>query len=460
MLIFMFLKNAKDLLENARRDKLLTARKILLEMMENALSSADPKSVIKRYVRIDDGYLKIGEIELKMKEIGNIIVVGGGKASGAMAEALEDLLGDKITKGIVSVPRGTASKHHLNKIDFVEAGHPLPDEGGKVAAERVLSAVSVLKPNDLVICLISGGGSALLTLPVEGVMLEEIKKTTEILLKSGANIQEFNTVRKHLSQIKGGQLAKAAYPAKIVTLLISDVVGDVLSTIASGPTEPDPTTFSDALAVLKKYELVEKVPKSVLKHLRNGSRGMANETPKSGERCFQNTYSKIVASNADALNAAAEVGRNSGLKVSILTQPMQGEAKKFGEYLASLAKQMIERWDTGALLLLGGECTVTVKGAGLGGRSQEIVLSASLGITELEDVAVIAFSTDGIEGSTDAAGAIADSLTIDRASKLGLDPRKYLERNDSYSFFKRLNDLLITGPTMTNVMDIAGLILL
>jgi glycerate-2-kinase len=329
-------------------------------------------------------------------------------------------------------------------------------------AEEMMDLVSDLGHQDLVLCLLSGGGSALITLPAEGISLEELREMTQLLLRSGAAIQEVNAVRKHLSRVKGGQLAKAAYPARVITLLVSDVVGDRLDTIASGPTYPDSTTFSDALAVIERYGLTGKAPKNVLERLKLGAKGKLSETPKPGEKYFQNTLHEIVASNADAVKAAAEVGKSHGLNVSILTTTMQGEAREVGSYLAATAKDVVEtsKLPRPALLISGGETTVTVKGEGVGGRNQELVLSAAIGISGLKSVTIASFSTDGIDGPTDAAGAIADGFTLERAERLKLDPATYLGRNDSYSFFKELGDLLVTGPTGTNVMDVACVLLI
>jgi len=351
----------------------------------------------------------------------------------------------------------------LGKIKFVEAGHPLPTEAGIKGAEEMVDFVGGLEPRDLVVCLLSGGGSALMTLPVDGISLDELRETTQLLLKSGASIQEVNAIRKHLSKIKGGQLAKAAHPAKVVALIISDVVGDRLDTIASGPTYPDPTTYSDALAVIEKYGLTEKVPRNVLKRLKLGAGGKVPETPKTGEKYFLNTFHEIIASNADAVEAAAEAGKSHGFNVSILTTAMQGEAREVGAHLAATAKEVMKAGkpvSRPAILISGGETTVTVKGDGTGGRNQELVLSAAIGISGLKNVAVASFSTDGIDGPTDAAGAVADGFTHERAEHLGLDPAAYLEHNDSYNFFKELGDLLTTGPTGTNVMDVTCLILI
>lgn len=459
----MSVKNERQLLKNAKTSELRRARGILIEIVNKAIASADSASAMRRRLKLEGERLKIGTHEFDLSRIEKIIVVGGGKASGNMAEVLEEILGDKVTGGVVNVPEGMASKYRARKIDLVEAGHPLPTEAGVRGAEKMMKLVSGLGPKDLVICLLSGGGSALVTLPADGISLDEMRETTQLLLKSGASIQEVNAVRKHLSRVKGGQLAKAAHPARVITLLVSDVVGDRLDTIASGPTHPDQTTFSDALAVVEKYGIAEKVPGNVLKRLKGGAEGKEPETPKPGEKYFRNTFHEIIASNADAVGAAAGIGKSHGFNVSTLTTAMQGEAREVGAHLAATAKEVMKVGkpvSRPALLISGGETTVTVKGEGVGGRNQELVLSAAIGISGLENVVVASFSTDGIDGPTDAAGAVADGFTLERAKHLGLDSKAYLERNDSYSFFKGLGDLLVTGPTGTNVMDVTCLILI
>lgn len=452
----MIVKNTDELLGNAQTRKLRKSREILIELIENVIESVNPFSAIRQYVRIEREWLKIGTHEFNLEKIGDIVVVGGGKASVVMAEALEEILGDRITEGVVNVPEGTASGHYTHKIKLTEAGHPLPTGASVEGTKRMLAAVSDLSSQDIVISLISGGGSALVSLPAEDMNLDEIRKTTQLLLKSGATIQEINTIRKHLSRIKGGQLARAAYPASVVGLLISDVVGDSPSTIASGPTSPDSTTFSDALAVLERYGLLEKVPREVVNHLKKGIEGKKPETPKPGEECFRNVKNVIVASNSNAVEAAKRVGRMHGLKVSAPTPPMQGEARDIGDYLAFVARKT--KVAKPALLVWGGETTVTVGGEGIGGRNQELVLSAAMNISDLENITIASFATDGVDGPTDVAGAVADGFTLKKAESLKLNPASYLERNDSYRFFKKLGDIIVTGPTGTNVMDITTLI--
>ena len=371
-----------------------------------------------------------------------------------MAPALERTLADRISGGLVNVPKGTIMEKP-ERIELVKADHPIPTESGRRGVLRMLELLKGLNQKDLVICLISGGGSALMPLPAGDIGLNELQKTTQLLLRSGANIQEINAVRKHLSAIKGGQLTRIAYPARIVSMIISDVVGDRLDTIASGPTYPDSTTYADALNVLGQHGLTDKVPQKILARLRAGAEGKIPETPKPGDECFKHAYFRIIASNIDALRAAAEVGKAHHFNPRILTTEMQGKAREVGKWLAKEAKMCKEAALRPAVLLSGGETTVTVTGKGMGGQNQELVLGAVEEIARLENVALASFSTDGVDGPTDAAGAIADSFTLERAQRLDLNPLTYLEENNSYSFFKELKDLIITEPTGTNVMDVA-----
>jgi glycerate-2-kinase len=459
----MWVKNEKQLLKNAETPELRRARAILVEAVNKAISSADPSSAMRRHLKLDGRRLKVGSKNFNLSKIGKIVVVGGGKASGAMAEMLEKMLGDKITNGVVNIPKGTASKYHTRRIDFVETTHPLPSEAGVKGAERMIDLVSGLESKDLVICLLSGGGSALIPLPAEGITLDELRVATQPFLKCGADINETNAVRKHLSGIAGGQLAKAAYPAKVVTLVISDVISDRLDTIASGPTYPDSTTFSDAIAVIKRYKLAGKMPKSVLERLRQGVEGKVPDTPKPREKYFANVFHEIIASNTQAVEAIADVGKSHKFNVSILTTAMQGEASDVGADFSTLAKRVMKSGkpvSRPAILVSGGETTVTVKGKGPGGRSQELVLGAVAGMSGLKNVAMVAFGTDGIDGPTDAAGAVADGATLKRADCRRLDIGAYLKENAPYPFFKELGDLIMTGPTGTNVMDVACLVLI
>jgi len=457
----MLVKNADELIKNACTPKLAEIRKILVELVNSAIEAGSPSSSIRKWVKLEADRLKVGDYEVNLNEVGRIVAIGGGKAGAAMAITLEQILGDRLMGGVVNIPGGTLPGKTVRKIKFVEAGHPVPTESGVKGTRQMLDLIGGLGPRDLVICLISGGGSALMPLPAEGIELSELQEVTQLLLKSGATIQEFNAVRKHLSAFKGGQLARAAFPARIVTLIISDVIGDRLDTIASGPSCCDLTTYQDAFSVLEKYELMGKIPTSVMVRLRDGVEGMIPETPGSGEECFQKAYYKIIASNVNALEMAVEVGRAHNLNVHVLTTAMQGEARQVGDDLTRVMREVSE---TGrpisipSLLLSGGETTVTVKGKGMGGRNQELVLNAALGLAGLDNAAIVSFGTDGIDGPTDSAGAIADGCTLSRAMELGLDISSYLDNNDSYHFFKELGDLVMTGPSGTNIMDVAAAI--
>jgi len=451
----MKILNREQLLKNSVFDEDKKARKHVLDLLEYALSSVDPRMIIKNNVRRSGDLLFIDNLVFKLDKFRRIYVVGAGKASGAMAEALEQIIGDKITEGFVNILKGTSFK--TCKILLNEAGHPIPDEAGVEGAKRILQIVSSAKEDDLVICLISGGGSALMPLPAEGISLQEEQKLTRELLKCGAPINEINVVRKHISAIKGGLLAKAAYPATVISLILSDVVGDPLDAIASGPTAPDETTFKDAVSVLEKYNLWEIAPGSIKKRLEDGLEGKVTETPKPNDKIFRKVHNIIIGNNQIAATAACKKARNLGFNTLLLSTKIEGEAREVGVVFASIVKEIIASGNPvtkPAAIILGGETTVTVKGGGKGGRNQELVLAASLKIHKLKGVVIASIATDGLDGPTDAAGALADGQTLERARKMGLDPKEYLADNDSYNFFSKLGDLIFTGPTGTNVNDI------
>lgn len=454
----MIVKNATKIICNANNRRLQKARKIVVELVDGVIKNVDPYLAVKRNVKIEGKKLKVKKHVFSLSEIERVLVIGGGKASVRMAEALEELLGEKITDGIIVAPK----RRPLRKIEVVEAGHPIPTLDGIKGTEKMLSLLEQVNEKDLVFCLLSGGGSALICLPPADLTLEDLRETTDLLLKSGATIHEINIVRKHLSQVKGGQLAAKAQPARVISLIISDVLGNRIDTIASGPTSPDPSTYADALRVLEKYGILKKVPNRVLTHLRKGAGGRIPETPKPNDPLFKNVINSIIADNSDALEAAAKVGKTHRLNVHIFSENMSGEAEKFGKRFADIVKSVAASGvpvKKPALLLCGGETTVRVRGEGKGGRNQELVLSAALRIGGLNAV-IASFGTDGIDGPTDAAGAVADGFTLQRAIHLGLNPIAFLERNDSYNFFKQLDDLIITGPTETNVMDVALAVIL
>ena len=377
-----------------------------------------------------------------------IFVVGGGKASGTMARAAERVLGRKITAGCVAVKDGDPAKS--KRIDLRPCGHPVPDERGVAAAERIAELCAAAEAGDLIVCLLSGGASALLPAPLAPVTLAEKQETTKLLLASGATIHEINAVRKHISAIKGGQLAKLAAPARVVTLALSDVVGDQLDVIGSGPTAPDASTFADALSVLDRYNLRRRVPKNVREKLEQGT----SETPKPGDPLFRHVENLIVGSNQKSLDAAAAKAKTLGYRTLILASTIEGETRDIARTHAAIARQLRlsgQPVRTPACIVSGGETTVTIRGEGKGGRNQEFALAAAIDIAGLKDTLILSAGTDGTDGPTDAAGAMADGETCARS---GTDAAKALAENNSYPFFEALGDLVVTGSTGTNVMDL------
>ncbi|MCD6257836.1 glycerate kinase [Candidatus Aerophobetes bacterium] len=419
------------------------------------LKAVEPDQAVKRYVKVKEKILKIGQKKYNLDEINHIFVVGMGKAGFPMAKAIEEIIGDRISKGIVVVKYGYGGE--LKKIRILEASHPVPDEAGIKAAQKIANLVRNTDEKDLVICLISGGGSALLPAPVNGISLEEKQLTTELLLKCGASIQEINTIRKHLSWIKGGQLAKLIYPSSLQALILSDVVGDELDAIASGPTVPDSTTFDESWEIIKNYNIQSQLPESVIKHIKMGKEGMLPETPKKEDPIFKKVDNLIIGSNILALEAAKEEATKLGYNCLILSSSIQGEAREVVKVHAAIVKEISSSKNpvsAPACVLSGGETTVKVRGEGLGGRNLEFSLAASIQIKGMKNVLILSAASDGTDGPTDAAGAFTDGSTWSRAIDIGLNPQKFLNNNDSYHFFQQLGDLFITGPTNTNVMDI------
>ena len=438
--------------EGRRRER----RERALAILSAALASVDPVVAVRRYLSLEGDSLCVSGRIYDLSRFRHIYVVGAGKASGAMAQALEEILGERLTSGLVNVKYGYLAP--TQRVRLQEAGHPLPDEAGLSATGKIVDLLRETGEDDLVICLISGGGSALLASPGEGISLEEVKRLTEALLRCGATINEINAVRKHISQVKGGRLARLAHPASLITLILSDVVGDPLDMIASGPTVPDSTTYAEAWQVLERYELIEEIPPTIVRHLELGKAGQVEETPKDGDAAFERTYNLIIGSNRQAALAAVEKAQELGFNALLLTTYLEGEAREVAKVLAALAKEVVQYGQPVSLpacLVLGGETTVTIKGEGKGGRNQEMALASALAIEGMEDILILCAATDGSDGPTDAAGAIAEGDTVARARELGLDARAYLANNDSYHFFQALGDLIITGPTNTNVNDLA-----
>jgi len=419
------------------------------------LEAVEPSKAVRTYMKKIHNTLKIGETVYNLSDLKRIFVVGFGKAGYPMAKTVEEILEDKITQGCVVVKYGYSG--HLEKIEILESSHPIPDEAGMKAAEKIISLLSKTKQDDLVICLISGGGSAILPAPIEGISLEEKQKVTQLLLDCGATIEEINTIRKHLSRVKGGQLARLTYPAHLHSLILSDVVGDRLDTIASGPTVPDRTTFKDCWEIVKKYELESLLPQSVITHLRRGVEGKIKETPKPGEPIFDRVNNLIIGSNILALKAAKRKAENLGYNCLILSSFVEGETREVARVHTAMAKEIISSGNPispPACILSGGETTVKVKGKGKGGRNQEFSLAACIDIRGMNNTLILSAGTDGTDGPTDAAGAFATGSTWRKAKEMGILPEEFLENNDSYNFFKKVGGLFLTGPTNTNVMDL------
>ncbi len=381
-----------------------------------------------------------------------IFLVAAGKAAVPMAQAIEEIVGAPVTREIVVTKHGHTGP--LRDCVAIEAGHPIPDEAGAKAAREIRNLLfGTLTSRDLLLVAISGGASAILPAPVDAITLKAKQETTDLLLRAGANIHELNAVRKHLSFMKGGRLAKLAYPAALVSLLLSDVIGDPLHVIGSGPTAPDESTFGEAIAVLERYDLLSRVPRTVMSYLEAGGEGRIEETPKPGDPIFDKVRNIVVGSNRLALQAAEREALSLGYKPQILSSTVEGEARNIGMEFAKSLRAVL-RDDRPRCLLAGGETTVTVRGAGKGGRNQELALAAAIGMQGLENVALLSAGTDGTDGPTDAAGAFANGSTLARAENLGIDAHVHLEHNDSYRFFEPLGDLVRTGPTGTNVMDV------
>jgi glycerate 2-kinase len=432
-----------------------TLRQHAKDIFYAGLEAVDPVKATKQHVYLEGNILYVGEMHYDIEAYQHIYVVGGGKAGASMAKAVEDILSDRITEGIVNV-----KYHHIvptSTIRLHEAGHPVPDEAGVTGTQCILRLLESSTQTDLIICLISGGGSALLPAPAEGITLQQKQDVTKLLLNCGATINEINTIRKHISAVKGGQLARIVYPSTLITLILSDVIGDPLDTIASGPTVPDSQTFNDCMSIFDKYEIADTIPKPILARIRKGMNREIPDTPKKGDPVFEKTQNLVIASNALAAYAAAQKARELRYNTMILSTFVEGETKEVAKVHTAIIKEILRSRNPlppPACIITGGETTVMVHGKGLGGRNQEFGLVAASEIEGLENVVVLSAGTDGTDGPTDAAGAIVDGLTICQARQKKLDPLEYLKNNDSYHFLEALDALLKTGPTNTNVMDL------
>ena len=429
-------------------------KSILKQLLEAGLAAADPINAVRKVLQPKGQTLWVGNRRYNLTNFRRVVCVGAGKASGKMAIAVEQQLGHRLEGGLVIVTDGCGSP--TTSVRIQEAGHPFPDKRSQRAGRHILKIARSLKDQDLLLFLLSGGASSLLHAPAPPLQLGDIQKTTRLLLQSGATIQEINVIRKHLSAIKGGRLAEAT-SATIIGLLLSDVLGDDVGTIGSGPLSPDPSTFQDAYMILKVYGLWNHLPPSVRNHLQQGQRGRVQETPKPGSPVFRRTYQHLVGNNRLIVDSLAKKAKGMGLRTVILTTTLTGEAREAGKFIGAIAKEIhysgspIRR---PACLICGGELTVTVRGNGKGGRAQEFALSAAQVIAGLPNLFVAGFGTDGKDGPTEIAGAVVDGDTLTRANQHQMNAAKSLCPNDSYAFFKKVGGHIVTGPTGTNLNDI------
>jgi hydroxypyruvate reductase len=441
-----------NMLEKLRSD--------IRDIFVRAVEAVDPFESVRTFIRLEGNRLHAGRehekgVTLDLGRFDRISLIGGGKASAPMAQALEEILGSRVSKGLLNVKYGFSAD--LSVTAITEAGHPVPDANGVAGTRKILDFLESAGERDLILSLISGGGSALTPQPAGSISLEEKQALTRALLACGASIDEINAVRKHISRSKGGQMARAAYPATTVNLMLSDVVGDKMDVIGSGPFVPDSSTYADVCRIFEKYALRE-IPAAIDRHIRAGLEGSIPETPKPGEAVFDRVHNFVVGSNILALKAAEERAKALGYGTLILSSSIEGETREVARVHAAIAKEIIA---TGhpipapACIITGGETTVTIRGSGLGGRNQELCLAAAADLIGLPPrIVILSGGTDGNDGPTDAAGGIVDPSTGERGKRAGVEIADHLARNDSYRFLEKTGDLLITGPTRTNVMDV------
>ena len=413
-----------------------------------ALAAGDVAPLLHRHLRLDGRALGAGPLRLDLDRVRRVLVLGAGKAGASMARTVEAMLGARVSEGFVVVKDGY--RLPTARIEIAEAGHPVPDGRGVAASARLLALAESATADDLVIFLVSGGGSALTPAPAPPVTLEEKQAVTRLLLAAGATINELNAVRKHLSRFKGGLLARAASPATVLTLALADVIGDPLDVIASGPTAPDPSTYADALAVLERRGVLDRTARSIVERLRAGAGGEIAETPKAGDRVFDRVTNLVIGNNALVIDAAAAEAERLGYRPHVLTHSLQGEAREVARDLVGRARAL----PGPAALIAGGETTVTVQGRGRGGRCQEFALAAALALEADESLVVLAAGTDGTDGPTDAAGGLIDAGTVARSRAAGLDPARALADNDAHALLTATGDGVVTGPTNTNLLDL------
>jgi len=451
------IKNSSELISNGLDDVTHGLRKDACTILESALNSVNPEQAIYNALHLNGDTLSFEGGSIDLSKVKRIYVIGGGKAGGLMAKAVESLFGDRIKDGLVNVLEGTVNTVSLKQIKLHGAHHPVPSKAGVEGVKQMLELTGNLCEDDLVISLISGGGSALMPYPAIGIDLDDLQSITGSLLRAGATINELNAVRKHLSAFKGGQLARHCGPARVISLILSDVIGDPLDIIASGPTAPDTSSFEDALMVLQKYGVWVDAPENIRTRINQGVEGIIPDTPKEDDPVLNKVHNILIANNLIAAKAAKKKAAELGYNTMILSTFIEGEARLVGEILTGIAKEIIKRdqpLKKPAAVIIGGETTVSVKGNGVGGRNMEVALGAALRLDGLSCL-VAALATDGIDGPTESAGAFADGRTLKRSMEKDLNPEKYLRKNDSYHFFKELDDYILTGPTGTNVNDLS-----
>ncbi len=427
-----------------------------IEIFKAGLRAVDPKAAIKSYCGLNDsGILTIGDREYDLNSYKRLLVIGAGKAGAPMAAAFEEICGDRIEGGLINVKYDHLDD--LSRVKIVEAGHPVPDENGQKGSESIMEIAAQAQEDDLIICLISGGGSALLPMPAEGLTLADKQDSIKTLLSCGATIHEINAIRKHTSAVKGGRLALTAHPATTVSLILSDVVGDDLDVIASGPTVPDPSSFAYCMEVIEKYKIMDKLPPAAADYIQRGAKGDIPETPKSDDPIFQKTQNLVIGCNMEAVLAAKAEAEKLGFTTVVLSSMIEGETSEVAKVHGAIAKEIVK---TGfpakppVCIISGGETTVTITGNGLGGRNQHFAIEAAIDIAGLDNVAILCAGTDGTDGPTDAAGAVVDGMTLENAQQAGISAKAYAADNDAYHFFDKVGGLIKTGPTNTNVMDL------
>jgi glycerate 2-kinase len=461
-IIFCFLKRGPLFTSTHFPDDLTPANRETIEaILKAGLAAVDPGLAVQQSVRrMGTSEFEVGGQNYSLDSYRRVLLIGFGKAAIPMAAALESILAERLTSGLV------ISKHvdensgleSLSKIQVKQGSHPVPDQQSIQATQALMEITRDCTKEDLIFCLISGGGSALFTHPVEGITLEDMQALTRQLLKSGAEIGEINTLRKHLDRVKGGGLARWLFPAQVVTLIISDVIGSPLEVIASGPTVADLSTFADAVQILRKYHLNDEIPGSITDYFRRGLTDESLESVKPGDPALERVQNLVIASNYQAARACSAEGQRQGMNTLILTTYLHGEASQTGLMLASILKQLEQTGEPlyrPACVIAGGETTVTVQGNGLGGRNLEVALGSIPDLAGIHEIALVTLGTDGEDGPTDAAGAVVTGETLKKAVRLHLNPGNFLANNDSYHFFEQTGGLILTGPTGTNVNDLA-----